>query len=158
MIVRKGNFADIGEILVMAKRAHAKSENAHLRFDEPGAKLLAANCMTTKSACLFVAVADDRIAGLIAGLEQEFGYLQASYAIDIATFAESAEAARALVERFETWAFGERRVAQIMLGITFGGRHARAMGHLYSRSGFKTAGGIYTKNAPQWAPAEARML
>lgn len=158
MIVRRGNFADIGDLLVLARKAHALSENAHLEFDEPGAKLLAANCMTTKGACLFVAVTDcGKIVGLMLGLEQDFGYLKASYAVDLATFAQNRQAAQALIERFETWAFGERRVAQIMLGITFGGRHAKAMGHLYRRSGYKTAGGVFTKNAPAPIQAEARM-
>jgi hypothetical protein len=157
MIVRRGTFADIPELLVLAKRAHALSSNAHIEFDEPGAKLLAANSMTTKGACFFVAVDEGGVLeGLLVGIEQEFGYLRACYAIDVVSFAESAAAARALVERFETWAFGERRVAQIMLGITFGGRHARAMGHIYSRSGFKSVGGVYTKNAPEPVRAEAR--
>lgn len=153
MIVRKGGFDDIPELLVIAKRAHALSQNRHLEFDDDGARLLAANSMTTKGACLFVAV-DDRVRGAILGLEQEYGYLRASYAIDIATFAETPAAARALVERFETWAFHDRRCSQVVLGMTFGGRHARAMGHLYTRAGFTSSGGVYIKNAP--VRAEAR--
>jgi hypothetical protein len=154
MIVRHGNFADVTELLALAKQAHAKSANAHLEFDESGAKLLAANCMTSKGACLFVAVeGDGHIEGAILGLEQEYGYLKASYAVDVATFARSAAAACALIERFETWAFGERRCAQIVLGITYGGRHARAMGHIYNRAGFHSVGGVYLKNARKEARA-----
>ena len=147
MIVRHGGFADVGELLALAKRAHAVSANARLEFDEQGAKLLAAECMTSKGACVFVAIEDDQIVGAIFGLEQEYGYLKASYAVDIATFATSQKAVAALLERFETWAFGERRVAQIVLGITFGGRHGRAMGHLYNRAGYHSVGGVYLKNA-----------
>ena len=143
MQIRKATFADIPEMIDLGKRGHSLSENRHLEFDEPGAKLFGAQCMSSNGLCAFVAEDEGRIIGLLLGQEQQWPYLKAKLATDCVFFAERCDAFRALMHAFEAWAFDERKVDQIVMGVTFGGNSSAP---LYKRMGFAQTGGTFIKN------------
>jgi L-amino acid N-acyltransferase YncA len=138
--VRRATFADIPEMLAMGKAAHAQSESAYLPFDEAGAKILGAQCMTSKTLCAFVAEHDGKIVGLVLGQEQEFPYLKAKFATDVAFYAQHPGAGRRLLRRFIEWARLERKVDQVVLCVSFGGKDSTSF---FNRHGFRKTGGMF---------------
>lgn len=148
MKVRPAVFSDIPEMLVFGRAAHARSDGAHLEFDEDGARLLGAQCITTKRLCAFVAEDGGKIVGILLGQVQDYPYLKAQFATDVAFVSARFGAGRILLQRFIVWAFEERRVAQVMLGVSFGGKSAQSVA-FFKRMGFKRTGGIFVMNRSQ---------
>lgn len=146
MIVRKATFADIPAMLEIGRRAHEASENADFPFDESGAKLLGAATMTQSGMCAFVAVEGEKIVGVLLGQTDKIPYAKLKYATDIVFYAAKPGAGRALMERFTHWALEERRVDQMLLGVSFGGKSARSANAFYKRMGFATVGGLFIRN------------
>lgn len=136
---------DIEAVVEIGKRGHADSANARYQFNEMKTKLLCAQLIIGKKTCLFVAKQDDVIVGILLGQEDEYGYCNLRYATDIAVYAEVPGAGRALMKRFEQWAFEERKVDQLVLGVSHGGRSTKHTEALYRRAGFTHVGGIFTK-------------
>jgi len=145
MEIRRGTFDDVPGIVEIGKRGHADSENARYPFNEGKTKLLLAQMITGKRTCVFVAVNGSEIVGFLLGQEEEYVYCDLRYATDIAVYAEAVGAGRALLDRFEKWAFEERKVDQLLLGVSHGGRSAKRTESLYRRRGFAHVGGIFTK-------------
>ena len=145
MEVRAATFEDIPSIIEIGKRGHAASENGGYPFNEGKTKLLLAQLIVGKKTCLFVAVKAGIIAGFLMGQEEEYVYCDLRYATDIAVYAEAVGAGRLLLDRFETWAFDERKVDQLLLGVSHGGASAKRTESLYHRRGFDHVGGIFTK-------------
>lgn len=146
MIVRKATFDDIPAMIAIGRDVHAQSENASYAFDESSAKLLGASAITMKTMCAFVAEDKDVIVGVVIGSEDRLPYAKVKFATDIVLFARAPGAGRALLDRLTTWAFDERRVDQMLLGVSFGGKSARSATALYRRKGFAPVGGLYVKN------------
>jgi hypothetical protein len=146
LIVRKATFGDIPAILELGKTGHAQSENAQYEFDEQGARLLVASCVSQKALCAFVAEQDGRIVGFLLGQEDRLPYLKMRYATDLVLYAAHPGAGRRLVEVFTDWGLGQRKVDQMMLGVSFGGRSKTKAESFYTRLGFKPVGGIFIKN------------
>ena len=142
-MIRKAEFRDIPGMLALAKRGHAKSEYARLEFDEAGARLLGAQCISGKSLCAFVAESDGQIVGLLLGSEESFGYLKARFATDLAFYCEHPGKGMRLMKRFLKWALEERKVDQVLLNVSFGGKSAEAAPSLYKRIGFRHVGGMF---------------
>lgn len=145
MEVRRATFEDVPAIIEIGKRGHAASDNARYPFNEQKTKLLLAQLIVGKKTCLFVAIADAKIAGFLMGQEEEYVYCDLRYATDIAVYAEVVGAGRALLSRFEQWAFEERKVDQLLLGVSHAGATAHRTESLYRRRGFDHVGGIFTK-------------
>ncbi len=145
MEIRAAEMGDIEAIVEIGKRGHAASANAAYKFDEMKTKILCASLIVGKKTCLFVAKADDVIVGILLGQEDEYGYCRLRYATDIAVYSETPGAGRALMRRFEKWAFEERKVDQLLLGVSHGGKSTKQTESLYRRAGFSHVGGIYTK-------------
>jgi len=146
MLVRAATFDDVDAIIAIGKRGHAASANACYPFNESKTKLLLAQLIVGKRTCLFVAEEDRVIVGFLMGQEEEYVYCDLRYATDIAVYAEMVGAGRALLARFERWAFEERKVDQLLLGVSHGGDSAKRTAALYTRRGFAHVGGIFTKN------------
>lgn len=145
MNLRKATFADINAMVEFGKAVHAKSENAHLEFDEPGARLLGAHCISMKGLCAFVVEDAGKIVGILLGQVQDYPYLKASFATDVAFLSMRFGAGRLLLQRFRHWAFEERKVAQIVMGVSFGGKSAQSAA-FYKRMGYRRTGGIFVMN------------
>jgi hypothetical protein len=145
MIVRDATFDDADEAVELGAKIHAESESKHLAFDPSGAKVIGAQCIVNRSMCAFVAEHEGRIVGVLLGAERSFGYLHARYATDLLFLAKGG-AGKLLMTRFKTWAFDERGVDQIIMGVSFGGRSARGSEVIYKRQGFTHAGGIFLMN------------
>lgn len=145
MEIRAATFEDIPAIIEVGKRGHAASDNAGYPFNEGKTKLLLAQLVIGKKTCLFVAVVSGEIVGFLMGQEEEYVYCDLRYATDIAVYAEFVGAGRALLARFEKWAFEERKVDQLLLGVSHGGASAQRTESLYRRRGFAHVGGIFTK-------------
>jgi hypothetical protein len=146
MIVRKVVFDDIPALVDLGRRAHEASGNARFAFDEPGAKLMGAAAITQKTMCAFAAVDGEKFVGIVLGQEDKIPYAKMRYATDLVFYAEKPGAGKALMDRFTQWAFEERRVQQLLLGVSFGGKSARSAGAFYKRMGFAAVGGLYVKN------------
>lgn len=142
--IRAALMDDIESVVELGKRGHALSRNAKYAFDEPGAKLLMAQCICNKRMCAFVAVDGDKIVGVLLGLDDTLPYLKLRIASDIVTYAESPGAGRQLLKRFTTWAFDERRVDQMLLGVTSG--NVTSTTAIYKRLGFEPVGAMFTRN------------
>lgn len=149
MQVRAATFEDVPAIIEIGKRGHAASENARYPFNEGKTKLLLAQLIIGKKTCLFVAEVDGKIAGFLMGQEEEYIYCDLRYATDIAVYAEAVGAGRKLLDRFEKWALEERKVDQVLLGVSHGGRSSSGVAALYKRMGYTAVGGIFTKNRGQ---------
>lgn len=145
MEIRAATFEDIMPIIEIGKRGHAASENARYPFNEERTKLLLAQLIVGKKTCLLVAVEGTKIVGFLMGQEEEYVYCDLRYATDIAVYAEAVGAGRKLLDRFEKWAFEERKVDQLLLGVSHGGASAKQTESLYRRRGFAHVGGIFTK-------------
>jgi len=130
-------------MIELGRRGHTRSENAHLEFNEAGANIMGVQCLSLPTRCAFVVEVDHRIVGLLIGVEQGFGYLNARYATDVVLYADFPGAGRALLRRFIAWAFDERGVDQVMMGVSFGGKSARSTGAFYRRCGFRHTGGMF---------------
>lgn len=143
--VRRAGFEDVEGIIEIGKRGHTASENARYPFNEQKTKLLLAQLIIGKKTCLFVAEIDGKIVGFLMGQEEEYVYCDLRYATDIAVYAEAVGAGRRLLDRFEFWAFEERKVDQLLLGVSHGGASAKQTESLYRRRGFTHVGGIFTK-------------
>lgn len=146
MDVRRATFDDVPEIIEVGKRGHAASDNAQYPFNEQKAKLLLAQLIVGKKTCLFVAIKDAKIVGFLMGQEEEYVYCDLRYATDIAVYGEAPGAWRALMDRFEKWAFEERKVDQLLLGVSHTAEHAHRTNAIYRRRGFSNVGGLFTKN------------
>lgn len=146
MQIRAATFDDVPAIIEIGKRGHAASDNARYPFNEGKTKLLLAQLIVGKKTCLFVATEGDAVVGFLMGQEEEYVYCDLRYATDIAVYAEAPGAGRALLDRFEKWAFEERKVDQLLLGVSHAGKSARSTEGLYRRRGMKHVGGIFTKN------------
>lgn len=150
--VRKATFDDIPWMISVGRVAHSQSENARYAFDEPSARQLGAAAITMKTMCAFVAETDKRspldgnVVGILIGHEDKLPYAKVRFATDIVFYAIEPGAGRALMDRFTTWAFEERRVDQMLLGVSFGGKSARSATALYRRKGFTPVGGLFVKN------------
>ena len=145
MEIRAATFEDIPAIIEIGKRGHAASDNARYPFNEGKTKLLLAQLMIGKKTCIFVATEGAAIVGFLLGQEEEYVYADLKYATDIAVYAEAVGAGRKLLDRFERWAFDERKVDQLLLGVSHGGASAKQTESLYRRRGFAHVGGIFTK-------------
>jgi hypothetical protein len=143
--VRRALLDEIEAIVEIGKRGHADSENRRYEFDEGRAKLLVAHCVTSKRAIALVAIQDARIVGFLLGKEDEYGYIAMRYATDLAVYSEVPGAGRKLIERFQKWAFDDRKVDQMILAVSHGGKSAKATGALYNRLGYQHVGGLFTK-------------
>ena len=143
--VRLAEFDEIEAIIEFGRRGHAASENARYEFDEGRTKLLLATLIAGKRTCVFVAAEGDKIVGLLLGQEDSYAYCKMRYATDIALYAEAPGAGRKLLKKFEEWAFEERKVDQLIMGVSYGGKSAKSASSLYSKLGFEPVGGIYTK-------------
>jgi ribosomal protein S18 acetylase RimI-like enzyme len=136
---------DIDDIVVIGKRGHEASDNAAYLYDEGRAKLLCATLIVGKKTCLFVAKESGNIVGILLGQEDEYGYCKLRYATDIAVYSEAVGAGRKLLQRFAQWAFEERKVDQMVLGVSHGGKSATQTISMYRRMGYKHVGGVFTK-------------
>ena len=145
MIVRGATFDDVDAIIALGKQGHARGENARYAFDDSAARLLVAQCLSTKRLCAFVAE-EDGIVGVLLGQEEQYPYIKMRFATDIALYTERAGAGVALLARFEQWALQERKVDRLLLGVSFDPERAAGMQRLYRRQGFKHVGGIFTKD------------
>lgn len=146
MDVRRATFDDVPAIIEIGKRGHAASDNAQYPFNEQRAKLLLAQLIVGKQTCLFVATDGDKIVGFLMGQEEQYVYCDLKYATDIAVYGEAPGAWRALMDRFEKWAFEERKVDQLLLGVSHSAENAQRANALYRRRGFNNVGGLFTKN------------
>lgn len=146
MEIREATFDDVPEIIEIGKRGHAASDNARFKFNEAKAKLLCAQLIVGKTTCLFVAVDNGKIVGILLGQTEEYVYCNMRYATDIALYAEAPGAGRALLKRFEKWAFDEKKVDQLLMGVSFKAGQNRQAEAMYRRRGFAHVGGIFTKN------------
>lgn len=145
MEIRKALLDDVEALIEIGRRGHADSENAHYAFDEPRAKLLAAQCVVAARLCAFVAVEDGKIVGFLLGQCEQYPYVKMTYATDLAIYSEKPGAGRKLIERFRQWAFEERKVDQIILAVSHGGKSAQHTAALYRRLGFEHVGGLFTQ-------------
>lgn len=146
MEILAAEMEDIEAIVELGKRGHAASANARYEYDEMKAKLLCAQLIAGKATCLFISKVNGKITGILLGQTDTLGYCRATYATDIALYSETPGAGRALMRRFEKWAFHERRVDMMMLGVSHGGKSTRSTESLYRRAGFSHVGGMYVKN------------
>jgi ribosomal protein S18 acetylase RimI-like enzyme len=146
MEILAAEMGDIEAIVEIGKRGHAASANARYEFDEMKTKILCATLIAGKKTCLFVAKDAGKIVGILLGQEDTYGYCKLRYATDIACYSETPGAGRALMRRFEKWAFEERRVDMMCLGVSHGGRSERSTIALYKRAGYEHMGGIFTKH------------
>lgn len=146
--VVSAEMGDIDAIIEIGKRGHAASANADYEIDEQRMKLLCATLIAGKRTCLFVAKRAGAVVGVLLGQEDIFGYCKLRYATDIALYAEVPGAGRKLMQRFERWAFDERKVDQVVMGVMHGGKSARHTEALYGRAGFTYVGGLYVKRRP----------
>ncbi len=153
--VREARVDDLDAMIELGKRGHAKSANAGYKFDDQRARLLGLCCIIDKNKCAFVACEQtvdplcERLVGLLLGVDEEYPYIKMNYATDLAVFAEAPGAGRKLVESFSRWALDDRRVDQLLMGVSFGGKSARAANALYRRMGFTQDGGMFTKQRSQ---------
>ena len=144
--VRSADFGDFEAMLELAHRGHAASENARYKFDAQAAIILAGQCILEDSLCAFVATSDKEVVGLLLGQEQKYPYLKMRYATDLVLYAEHPGAGRSLVERFKRWAFDERKVDQVLMGVSYGGHKANVVSRMYERMGFREVGGMHVLN------------
>ena len=145
MLIRAALMDEIEAIIELGKRGHVASENAQYEFDEGKTKLLLATLIAGKRTCVFVAVEGDKIVGLLLGQEDSYPYCKMRYATDISLYAEVPGSGRKLLKKFEEWAFEERKVDQLIMGVSYGGKSVKSASSLYSKLGFEPVGGIYTK-------------
>jgi GNAT superfamily N-acetyltransferase len=143
VIVRKATFEDVPAMVELGRRGHAKSDMAHHRFDEPGARLMGAACIADRERCAFVAEAAGKVVGVVLGVDQAFDYMKARYATDLLVYAELPGAGAKLLQRFIAWALEERRVARVMLAESYGGRDPAKAEGFYKRLGAKRIGGFF---------------
>jgi len=147
LVCREARIEDLDAMIELGKRGHAKSANAMYKFDEPRAKLLGLSCILDKNKCALVAVGNETvIVGVLLGIEQEYSYIKMTYATDLAVYAEAPGGGRLLLQAFTKWALEDRKVDQLLMGVSFGGKSARAANALYTRMGFTQDGGLFTKN------------
>ncbi len=146
MEILAAEMGDIEAIVEIGKRGHSASANAAYPFDEMQTKILCASLIASKKTCLFVAKQSGAIVGILLGQSDILGYCRATYATDIATYAETPGAGRALLRRFEKWALEERKVDFLMLGVSHGGKSAKGTEVLYRRMGYEHVGGLFTKH------------
>ncbi len=144
MEIRKAVLDDVEALIEIGKRGHADSENAKYDFDEGRAKLLAAQCVVANRLCAFVAVVDGKIVGFLLGQMETYPYIKMTYSTDLALYSEHPGAGRKLIERFKVWAFEERKVDQIILAVSHGGKSASHAAALYRRLGYEHVGGLFT--------------
>lgn len=145
MEILAAEMGDIEAIVEIGKRGHAASANARYAYDEMKTKILCATLIAGKATCLFIAKVNGKVVGILLGQEDTYGYCKLRYATDIAVYSETPGAGRALMRRFEKWAFEERKVDQLLLGVSHGGKSTKATESLYRRAGFAHVGGIFTK-------------
>jgi hypothetical protein len=148
VIVRRATFDDIPAVVEMGRKAHAESENKQYSFDESGARLLVAACISQKTLCAFVAEKDG-LAGFLLGQEERYAFLKLRYATDLVVYATHPGAGRKLIDAFTDWGLNQRKVDQMLLGVSFGGRSKDKADSYYTRLGFTPVGGIYIKNRSQ---------
>lgn len=146
MEIRRAAFADIPTMIEIGRRAHEASENHIYKFDEPSARLLGAAAITQKTLCAFVAEHEGSIVGIVVGQEDKLPYAKVRFATDIVLYAEKPGVGRKLMDRFTQWAFEERKVDQMLLGVSFGGKSARSANAFYKRMGFSPTGGLFVRN------------
>lgn len=144
--VRRALLDEVEAIVEIGKRGHADSENRRYEFDEGRARLLVASCVCNRRTIALVAVDESkRIVGFLLGKEDDYLYCKMRYATDIAIYSEAPGAGRKLIERFEKWAFEDRKADQMILAVSHGGKSAKSTGALYSRMGYGHVGGLFTK-------------
>ena len=151
--VRAAKMDDIEAMVALGKIGHARSALSKYEYDEGKSKLLAARLICTRRACVLVAEANGKIVGFLLGLAEDHFYAKMSYASDVVTYADTPGSGIRLLRAFEKWAFEERKVDQLMMGVTFGGDEADRTASLYRRLGFTAVGGIFTKNRGTPCPA-----
>jgi len=145
MIIRKALMEDVEALIEIGKRGHEASDNRAYEFDELRGKLFIASCICNKGTCAFVAEVDGKIVGFIYGKEEQYPYVKMRYATDLAIYSEAPGAGRALIDRFTKWAFEDRKVEQLILAVSHGGKSAQGVTALYHRLGFELVGGLFTK-------------
>ncbi len=145
MEIRVALLDECEAIVEIGKRGHAASDNSVFAFEEDRARLLVAQCVVGRQTCALVAVVDDRIVGFLLGKEEQYPYIKMRYATDLAIYAEAPGAGRRLIAAFEKWAFEQRKVHQMILAVSHGGKSAKATDSLYKRLGYKHVGGLFTK-------------
>jgi ribosomal protein S18 acetylase RimI-like enzyme len=145
MLIRRATFDDVPALIEIGKRGHAASDNARYHFNESKAKLLLAQLITGKQTCIFVAESGAKIVGFLMGQEEQYVYCDLRYATDIAMYAEEVGAGKKLLDRFTSWAFDERKVDQLLMGVSHRAASSKRTEALYRRRGFEHVGGIFTK-------------
>ncbi len=145
MEIRGALLDEVEAIVDIGKRGHAASENAAFEFEEDRAKLMVASCVVNRGTCALVAVEGDKIVGFLLGKEEQYPYIKMRYATDLAIYAEAPGAGRKLIAAFEKWAFEQRKVHQMILAVSHGGKSAKSTEALYGRLGYTHVGGLFTK-------------
>ena len=150
LVVREARVEDLDAMIELGKRGHEKSANAQYKFDDQRARLLGLCCIMDRNKCALVVIGNDTVVvGVLLGIEEQYAFLKMTYATDLAVYAESPGGGRMLLQAFEKWALEDRKVDQLLMGVSFGGKSARAAQALYTRMGFTHDGGLFTKNRRQ---------
>lgn len=142
-------MGEVEAVVELGRRGHAASEHSRYEFDEMRAKLFVANCAVNKASCAFIAEHEGKIVGMLLGKSEEYPYCKMTYATDLAIYSEAPGAGRKLIERFEQWAFQERKVSQLILAVSHGGKSTNGVSALYKRLGYEHVGGLFTKQRQQ---------
>jgi len=143
-MIRPATHNDIGAMLLLTERMHTESTYRvyPLAIDRM-ASLFSA--LMAGQGCVFVAEADGRICGMMAGYCEESWFTTAKvageYGVYVTPEARGARHAVGLVQAFRDWALAQG-ADLIQMGITTGITTERTA-DLYERLGFRRCGVIF---------------
>ena len=144
-MIRKATHLDVDQVVMLGKRAHAKSDWAQFPFNDVDARIFAANAMVIKTMCVFVSENNGKFDGLLIGTEQCMPFnKRIKTATDYFTFSMRRGVADALVKAFLHWALEHRRVDEVVM-MASQIRSAKWMDTILTSNGLSPIGNGYIK-------------
>jgi hypothetical protein len=144
-MIRKAVHEDVDYVVMMGKRAHAKSDWSHFPFNDIDARIFASTAIATKTMCVYVSVNNGKFDGLLIGLEQPMPFnKRVKSATDYFTFSMKRGVADQLVKAFMKWATEHRKVNEVFM-MASQMRSAKWMDGILTSNGLNPVGRGYVR-------------
>lgn len=144
-MIRKAAYVDVDQVVMLGKRAHAKSDWAQFPFNEIDARMFAVTAITEKTMCCYVSENNGKFDGLLIGIEQSMPFnKRIKSATDYFTYSARRGVADALIKAFMHWALEHRRVDEVVM-MASQLRSAKWMDSLLTGNGLTPIGNGYIK-------------
>ena len=148
-MIREAELGDMVKIKRLALGYLERSAYKGIDVDERQGMHALNHCRQSKMAFLWVGEKDGKIEAVLAGMVQEYWFSSKDkFATDLVFVCNVPNMAPALMNKFTEWAWGQKRVREVTMGLSSGMGDVERAGQFYETMGYQKLGGLYMLRNP----------